>query len=83
VTNAQDGRNYSGLIMGTVENNGHCYAAQMIGDSHVILHDVEKDDLPQIASIVGKKVEIKSLDGRIGAIEEEVARRERSRGWSR
>jgi hypothetical protein len=83
VTNAQDGRNYSGLIMGTVENNGHCYAAQMIGDNHVILHDVEKGDLPQIASIVGKKVEIKNLDGRIGAIAEESERRERSRGWSR
>jgi hypothetical protein len=83
VTNAQDGRNYSGLIMGTVENNGHCYAAQMIGDNHVILHDVEKCDLPQIASIVGKKVEIKSIDGRIGAIAEEAERHERSRGWSR
>jgi predicted nucleic acid-binding Zn-ribbon protein len=83
VTNAQDGRNYSGLIMGTVENNGYCYAARMIGGNHVILHDVEKDDLPQVASILGKKVEIKSLDGRIGAIAEEQDRYERSRGSSR
>jgi hypothetical protein len=83
VTNAQDGRNYSGLIMGTVENSSHCYAAQMIGENHVILHDIEKDDLSQIAAIVGKKVEIKSLDGRIGVIAEELGRQERSRGWSR
>jgi hypothetical protein len=69
--------------MGTVENNGHCYAAQIIGDNHVILHDVEKDGMSQIAAIVGKKVEIKSLDGRIGAIAEESERRERIRGWSR
>jgi hypothetical protein len=38
------------------------------------LHDVEKDDLSQIASIVGKKVEIKCLDRRIGMIVEEVER---------
>jgi hypothetical protein len=83
VTNAQDGRNYSGLILGTAEHNGHHYAAQLIGDSHVILHHVEKGDLPQIASIVGKNVEIKCLDGRIGAIEEEHEQHERHRGWSR
>jgi predicted NAD-dependent protein-ADP-ribosyltransferase YbiA (DUF1768 family) len=83
VTNAQDGRNYSGLILGTAEHNGHHYAAQLIDDSHVILHNIEKSDLPQIASIVGKKVEIKCLDGQIGAIAEERGQRERNRGWSR
>jgi hypothetical protein len=82
-TDAQDGRNYSGLIMGTVENNGNYYAAQMIGEGRIILHDIERSDLPQIASIVGKKVEIKCLDGRIGAIAEEAERPERNRGWSR
>jgi hypothetical protein len=83
VTNAQDGRNYSGLILGTAEHNGHHYAAQLIGDSHVILHHVEKGGLPQIASIVGRKVEIKCLDGRIGAIVEESEKHERNRGWRR
>jgi hypothetical protein len=48
-----------------------------------ILHNVEKSDLPQIASIIGKKVEIKSLDGRIGAIAEELERHEMNMGWSR
>ncbi|MDR1621679.1 MAG: hypothetical protein LBS00_04825, partial [Synergistaceae bacterium] len=82
VTNAQDGRNYSGLILGTAEHNDHHYAAQLIGDSHVILHNVEKNDLQQIVSIVGRKVEIKCIDGRIGVIAEERDR-ERNRGWSR
>jgi hypothetical protein len=83
VTNAQDGRNYSGLILGTAEHNGYHYAAQLIGDSHVILHNVEKSDLPKMVSIVGKNVEIKCIDGRIGAIAEELERPEGSRWWSR
>jgi hypothetical protein len=83
VTNAQEGRTYSGLILGTVEHNAHHYAVQIMSDDHVILHGVEKEDSPKIASIVGKKVEIKCLDGRIGAIAEERGVRERSRGWSR
>jgi hypothetical protein len=83
VTNAQEGRNYSGLVLGTVERDGRHYAAQTIYDGHVILHRVEQDALPQIAAVAGKKVEIKCVDGRIGAIAEESERRERSRGWSR
>jgi hypothetical protein len=83
ITNAQDGRTYSGRVIGTTERNGHHYAAQVIGENRVILHDIEEGDLPQIALIVGKKVEIKCLDGRIGTIAEASERRERSRGWSR
>jgi hypothetical protein len=33
--------------------------------------------------IIGKKVEINCLDGRIGAITEKSERHERDRGWSR
>jgi hypothetical protein len=83
VTNAQDGRIYDVSIIGLVEKNGHHYAAQMMYGGHVILHNVEKEDLSKIASIVGKKVEIKCLDGCIGAIAEERGVRERSRSWSR
>jgi hypothetical protein len=83
ITNAQDGQTYSGVIIGTAERNGHHYAAQMGYDGHVILHDAEHDDLPQIASIVGKDVEMRWADGHIGAILEERAQRERNRGWSR
>jgi hypothetical protein len=52
-------------------------------DGHVILHDIEKTDLPKIASVAGKNVEIRCVGGRIGAIESELERRERYRGWSR
>jgi hypothetical protein len=83
VTNAQDGRTYDGSIIGLVARSGHHYAAQMMYGGHVILHNVERDDLPKIASIVGKKVEIKCFDGRIGTIAQESERLERSRGWGR
>jgi hypothetical protein len=48
-----------------------------------IMYTVEKSDLPQINTIVDKNVEIKCLDGRIGAIAEECRQIERNRGWSR
>jgi hypothetical protein len=83
ITNAQDGRTYSGIIIRTAENNGHCYAAQMMYGGHMILHDIEKGDLPQISSVAGKNVEIKSIDGRIVTIAKESERHERSRGRSR
>jgi hypothetical protein len=83
ITDAQDGRAYSGPIMGTVENNGHRYAAQMIGENRVIMHRVEKGDMSRIVAIIGKKAEIKCAGWRIGAITEEAERHERSRGWSR
>ncbi|MDR1581441.1 MAG: hypothetical protein LBS35_13880, partial [Synergistaceae bacterium] len=83
VTNAQDGRNYSGLMLGAVERNGHYYAAQIGYDGHVFLHDIKKDDLLAIAAWAGKKADIVSSEGRIGTIAEECKRRERNRGWSR
>jgi hypothetical protein len=83
VTNAQDGRHYSGLIIGVVERNEHHYAAQIMYDGHVILHNIKKSDLPQIAATVGKNVESRYVDGCIEAIAEEQERRERNRGWSR
>jgi hypothetical protein len=83
ITNAQDGGTYSGIIIGTAERNGYHYAVQMGHDGHVFLHDIEKGDLPQVASIVGKDVEIRCVDGHIGAIWEERTQRERNRGFSR
>jgi hypothetical protein len=83
VTSAQDGRNYGGLLLGTVERDGHYYAVQDIGDDHVILHGVEKDNLPDIQSMTGKKVEIRNDGGRVSSIAGEIEHRERNRGWSR
>ena len=83
VTNAQDGMSYSGLLLGVIENNGRHYAAQIMYDEHVILHDVKKDDLPEIAKFTGAKVEIQNDGGRVSSIAEEIEHRERHRGWSR
>jgi hypothetical protein len=83
ITNAQEGKTYGGLILGAVEKNGYHYAAQIMYDGHVILHNVEKSDLPEIASIAGKDVEIRNVYGRIGTIVEKHGERERNRGWSR
>jgi hypothetical protein len=83
ISNAFDERTYDGLLLGTVERNGHHYAAQSIGESHVILHGIESDDLIKIRLWSGEKVEIRSIKGHIGTIAEEQERRERNRGWSR
>jgi hypothetical protein len=83
ITNAFDKRTYDGLLLGTVERNGHHYAAQLIDEGRVILHGIGTDDLTKIQSLSGKKVEIRSIKGHIGTIAEEQERRERNRGWSR
>jgi hypothetical protein len=70
-------------MIGAAERNGHHYAAQSIGEGHVILHSMEIDDLTKIRLWSGKKVEIRSVGGHIGTIAEEQERRERNRGWSR
>jgi hypothetical protein len=80
ITNAFDKRAYGGLLLGAVERNGHHYAAQSIGGGHVILHDIEADDLTKIRLLSGKKVEIRNVDGHIETIAEEQECRVRSRG---
>jgi hypothetical protein len=58
VTNAQDGRNYSGLMIGAAERNGHHYAAQVMYDGHVILHDILEKTIwrfsPAFSSAISK-----------------------------
>jgi hypothetical protein len=86
VTNAFDGRNYSGLLLGILEKNGHFYAAQNIGDNHIILHSTDSGDLLALKSMIGQKVEIKNDNGRIQNIVDSGSRAERlekSIGWSR
>jgi hypothetical protein len=82
-TNAQEGRNYSGVMLGALERGGHYYAVHLSYDGHVILHRMTKDDLPAIEAVTGKKVEITRRNDRIGEIREESQRQEHSRGWSR
>jgi hypothetical protein len=83
ITNAFGNKTYGGLILGTVERNDHHYAAQLIDEGRVILHNVEKSDLYKISELTGKDIEIRSVDGDIAAIVEERERHERNRGWSR
>jgi hypothetical protein len=82
-TNAQDGRDYSGIMLGALEHNGHYYAVHLSYGKHVILHRVTKGELPMIEAVAGKKVEISCRNDRIGEIREQSQRLERSRGWSR
>jgi hypothetical protein len=83
ITSAQDGRNYSGLMLGVTETNGHYYAVHYIGDGHVILHSTDKEELSSISAVTGKKVEISCRNYKIGEIREESRWLEHSRGWSR
>jgi hypothetical protein len=86
VTNAFDGRNYSGVLLGVLEKNGHFYAAQNIGDNHIILHHADPSDLPALKSLIGKKVDITNDNGHIQGIIDSRSRvetRERNRGWGR
>jgi hypothetical protein len=86
VTNACDGKEYSGLLLGILEKNGYFYAAQHLGDNHIILHDASNDDLPELKSLIGQEVEITSDDGRIHDIVDFQRRPERpgrNRGWLR
>jgi hypothetical protein len=70
-------------MLGSAERDGYYYAVQYIGDGHVILHSVHKEELLSLSTITGKNVEISCRNNRIGEIGEESHRLERSRGWSR
>jgi hypothetical protein len=86
VTSAREGKEYSGLLLGVLEKEGHFCAAQWIGDNHVTLHDAGQSDLPVLKSLIGQDVAITSNDGRIQGIVDSRSRietRERNRGWRR
>jgi hypothetical protein len=83
ITNAFGDKTYHGLLLGTVERNNRDYAVQLIDEGRVILHNVEKDDLRNIAAQVGKTVEIRSVEGKFATIAERMEQFERNRGWRR
>jgi hypothetical protein len=86
VTNASDGKEYSGPLLGILEKNGHFYAAQNFGDNHIILHDTDPSDLPALKALIGQEAEITSDNGRICNIVDSRSRSERlerNRGWNR
>jgi hypothetical protein len=82
-TNAQDGRSYSGIMLGALERGGHYCAVYPSYDEHVVLHRITEDELPVIGAVMGKKIEITCRNDGIGEIREESQRLERSGGWNR
>jgi hypothetical protein len=86
VTNASEGKEYSGPLLGILEKNGYFYAAQHFGDNHIILHDADPSDLPALKALIGQDVEIISDNGCIYNIADSQSRSERlerNRSWSR
>jgi hypothetical protein len=86
VTNAFDGRNYGGLLLGVLEKNGHFYAAQNIGDNHIILHNADPNDLLALKALIGQDVKLTSNNDRIKNVTDlrhlsEI--RGKNRGWNR
>jgi hypothetical protein len=70
-------------LLGVLEKNGHFYAAQNIGDNHIILHGASKNDLQALKALVGQEIGITSDNGNIVDSRLRCERLERSRGWSR
>jgi len=62
---------------------GFTLAVQLVDENRVILHDVERSGLPKISELIGKDILIRSVDGRVAAIAEEIERPERNRRWNR
>ena len=88
VTDAKDEKEYSGLLLGIIEKEGHFYAAQSLLGEHIILHEVSKDDLPALKALIGQEVSMSSGDGHVQNTLDthrqfERERLEKSRGWSR
>jgi hypothetical protein len=65
VTDARDGKEYSGLLLGVIEKEGHYYAAQCLLGEHVILHGVVREDVPALKALIGQEVELTSDNARV------------------
>jgi hypothetical protein len=86
VTNASDGKEYSGLLLGILEKNGYFYAAQHLGDNHIVLHDADRNDLSVLKALIGQEIGITNDNGHIENIidsRSRFERLERNRGWRR
>jgi predicted DNA-binding protein (UPF0251 family) len=83
VTNAQEGKKYSGVLAGVVEQDGRHVAVQALHGGHVIIHDISADDALSIEALAGHRVEI-SGEGDSFRIEvESRGHNEKNRGRSR
>jgi hypothetical protein len=86
-TNAVDGKEYSGKFLGVISEGGRYIAAQAISSGHVIMHDVEKDDLPALETLQGRRAVMTSDDCSLRTAADadlvESRSRNRDRDWSR
>jgi hypothetical protein len=83
VTDAQEGRKYSGLLVGIIEQDERYVAVQVLHGGHVIIHDISKDDVQKVERLVGLSVELSSESDNFRIEAEPNRRNERSKGWSR
>jgi hypothetical protein len=86
-TSAAGGKEYSGKFLGVVSEGGRYIAAQAISSGHVIMHDVEKDDLPVLETLQGRRAVMTSNDCSLRTAEDadlvESRSRNRDMDWSR
>jgi hypothetical protein len=83
VTNAQEGKKYSGVLVGVVGQNDRYVAVQAFHGGHVIMHDISKDDVQRVESLAGLSVELSGEGDNFRIEIESRERNERNRGWSR
>ncbi len=84
MTDAQDGRTYSGIIIGVVSSGEHVHTLQMISENHVIQHSVDGEEREQMERIIGRDVTITYRGGRIARVEDSMSlRNQRSVGRGR
>ena len=84
MNDAQDGRKYSGPIIGVVTHGGRTHALQKISENHIIQHSANDEERGQLEQVVGRDVTITCRDWRIAQVEDSVnLRNQRSIGRGR
>jgi hypothetical protein len=83
VTDDQEGKKYSGVLIGVVEQNDRYVAVQALHGGHVIIHDINKNDVDRVESLAGSHVELSGEDDSFRIEVESRERNERNRGWGR
>ena len=84
MTDAMEGKEYSGTILGVASHAGRALAVQTIDENRVIMHSVAKANIPVFEGMTGQNVNIKCGDGHTPAmILTQKPTEEQRRGWRR
>ena len=81
MTDAQDGKTYSGTIIGVVSYDEHAHALQKISENQIIRYSVVATEREQLEQAVGRDVLIISQDWRVGRIEDSTGLRNQRQVW--